>query len=100
MPKYVYACSEIECARTWEVSHGINDVPPTTCPQCGQETLKRIPVMTEDISIPEDDFSMCRPKERRVGALTDEYINTVKKEIEDLKHELGNRLFDPTKRNK
>jgi putative FmdB family regulatory protein len=41
MPSYNYVCQNEWCNNEWEVFHGINDLIKT-CPQCQQETAKRI----------------------------------------------------------
>lgn len=40
MPKYDYRC--LECGHTFEVSHGMNDDPPTVCVGCAAGPLQRL----------------------------------------------------------
>jgi putative FmdB family regulatory protein len=39
MPTYEYACRS--CAAEFEVFQSMRDAPLTTCPKCGQDTVKR-----------------------------------------------------------
>ena len=46
MPTYVYETAEKEkgcpaCNAGFEVMHGMNEPPPTTCPRCGGKVRKR-----------------------------------------------------------
>lgn len=41
MPTYLYNCTNAECNNSWEDFHDVNDVQ-TTCPECKQETAKRM----------------------------------------------------------
>lgn len=40
MPTYEHACQE--CQYEWEEEYSIKKDPPTTCPQCHKETVKRL----------------------------------------------------------
>lgn len=40
MPTYEYACRA--CAEVFEVFQSMRDAPLTTCPKCGQQTVKRL----------------------------------------------------------
>ncbi len=40
MPLYDYRCEE--CAHEFEVLQGMNDNPLTSCPECKEETLKKL----------------------------------------------------------
>lgn len=40
MPTYVYACKS--CGHTFEQHQSFSDDALTTCPECGQETLRKV----------------------------------------------------------
>jgi putative FmdB family regulatory protein len=40
MPTYEYACNS--CDHTMEAFQSMKDAPLTSCPQCGQEALRRL----------------------------------------------------------
>ena len=40
MPIYEYQCQS--CQHETEIMHKIADEPRTTCPECGEETLKKM----------------------------------------------------------
>jgi putative FmdB family regulatory protein len=40
MPTYEYSCST--CAEVFEVFQSMRDAPLTSCPKCGQATVKRL----------------------------------------------------------
>lgn len=40
MPTYAYACSA--CEHAFDVRQSFSDLPLTTCPQCEQETLRKL----------------------------------------------------------
>ena len=40
MPTYEYSCRD--CAEVFEVFQSMRDAPLTTCPKCGQATVKRL----------------------------------------------------------
>jgi putative FmdB family regulatory protein len=40
MPTYEYSCRS--CAQVFEVFQSMSDAPLTTCPKCGQATVKRL----------------------------------------------------------
>jgi len=42
MPSYEHICTNIECAFEWEEEYSIKEDPPKICPQCKQETAKRL----------------------------------------------------------
>lgn len=37
---YCYTCTS--CANNWEANHGMNDPPIKACPECGNDTAKRL----------------------------------------------------------
>lgn len=98
MPKYVYACSDEYCAKHIQVTHGIHEEGPTICEKCGQETLVKIPAEINYLPPPEDDLTMKRKKNAKVGELTADYIEVVKKESEELRNELKKNLFELLKK--
>lgn len=42
MPTYQHLCGDEECAHEFEDFYSITKDPPTTCPKCGKETVKRV----------------------------------------------------------
>ena len=42
MPSYMHECQNTECNFEWEDFYSIVKDPPTTCPECKQETAKRV----------------------------------------------------------
>ena len=42
MPTYLHECQNTNCSFEWEDDYSIKQDPPTTCPQCKQETAKRL----------------------------------------------------------
>lgn len=42
MPTYQHSCCNEECKHEFEDFYSITKDPPTTCPKCGQETVKRV----------------------------------------------------------
>lgn len=44
MPWYEHECTA--CGYEFEDLYGINTPPPTTCPECGKETVKRVMSLT------------------------------------------------------
>ena|SRR6266699_2973600 len=42
MPEYDHKCQNEECKHEWSDTYSIKQDPPTTCPQCKQETAKRL----------------------------------------------------------
>ena len=42
MPTYEHLCLNKSCNYEWEDIYSIKDTPPTTCPECHQETAKRL----------------------------------------------------------
>ena len=49
MPIYCYRCENEKCGKTHEIIQKVSDSPVTTCPSCGQETLKR--TINSDVAI-------------------------------------------------
>ena len=42
MPTYNHVCEDEDCAFEFEDFYSITKDPPTTCPKCGKETIKRV----------------------------------------------------------
>ncbi len=42
MPTYQHLCMDNTCNHEFEDFYSITKDPPTTCPKCGQETVKRV----------------------------------------------------------
>ena len=42
MPTYDHECTNEECKHEFEDFYSITKEPPTTCPKCQQETVKRV----------------------------------------------------------
>ncbi|KXZ58926.1 FmdB family transcriptional regulator [Brevibacterium sp. HMSC08F02] len=40
MPTYSYACKN--CGHSFDIHQGFNDDALTTCPECGQEQLRKV----------------------------------------------------------
>jgi len=46
MPTYEHICTDELCNNKWEESYSIKSNPPTNCPKCGKETVKRVIALT------------------------------------------------------
>tara|TARA_R100000008_G_C3586487_1_gene172819 strand:- start:612 stop:869 length:258 start_codon:yes stop_codon:yes gene_type:complete len=81
MPKYKYYCDA--CLVTFEAWHSIKDVL-SECSKCGASNcLTRVPSMVSDFKKPSG--------RKKVGDLTDEYIEENRKELEKMKKQTTNR---------
>ena len=42
MPTYMHECQEEDCKHCFEEFYWMYEEPPTKCPKCGRDTLKRV----------------------------------------------------------
>ncbi len=74
MPKYIYRCSE--CDGEFEARHSMTEIMDT-CILCGGNSVSRVPSLF---------FSISKPT--NAGSLVKEYIEDVKRDVQDEKREL------------
>jgi|WetSurMetagenome_2_1015567.scaffolds.fasta_scaffold1203941_2 putative FmdB family regulatory protein len=76
MPIFSYICS---CGHTFDAMHKIGE-PPTLCPKCGAETIKR--TYSESFS---------RVEEQKAGKIVKEHIEEAKEEVRREREQLKKR---------
>jgi|TARA_R110002020_G_scaffold458648_1_gene676175 hypothetical protein len=85
MPKYTYHCDK--CESTYSLVHSINEIH-SLCNGCGEEnSLNRIPV---SFNLPK-----VKPKKAQVGAIVEDTIQDIKKDIAESKEQLKQRKYEP-----
>ena len=75
MPRYIYRCDI--CDEFFKISHSITE-KLTTCEDCGEDTLVRLPSVPLRVSV----------GETKAGQVVKDFIEEAKKEIVDYKKEM------------
>ena len=81
MPIYVYQC--IDCSSEWKESHGMTE-DAESCTRCESQNIHRVPSNFVNLSKKSD-------VKRKVGDITNEFIEESKKSLRGQKKELDKK---------